>query len=73
MHEYKLDEDVRVVPTMGSYQEVLAGKVTKVTKTTVVVVDEKHHYGVTYRREDGMPAFKADRGFPCYRIKPIKL
>ena len=72
MHDYKLEEAVQVVPTQGSYQKPLAGKVVKVTKTQVVVRDDKHHYGVTYRRTDGLPAFKADREFPCYRVLPVK-
>lgn len=72
MHDYKLDEKVQVVPTEGCYQTPLDGKVIKVTKTQVVVSDAKHHWGVTYRRSDGLPAYKADRGFPCYRVQPVK-
>lgn len=72
MHDYKLAEAVDVVPTQGGYQKPLKGKVIKVTKTQVVVADDKHAYGVTYRRVDGLPAFKADRGFPCYRVQPVK-
>jgi hypothetical protein len=72
MHDYELDETVEVVPTQGGYQKALKGKVIKVTKSQVVVADEKHHWGVTYRRVDGLPAFKADRGFPCFRVQPVK-
>lgn len=72
MHEYQVGDRVRLVPTQGGHQKPLDGNVTKVTRTQVVVVDEKHHWGVTYKREGGLPAFKADRGFPCYRVEPVK-
>lgn len=70
MYEDKEGETVRLVPTQGAYQDTLDGKVERVTKTQVVVSSERKPYGMTFRRADGLPAFKVDRGFPCYKVEP---
>lgn len=71
MHAYYVDETVRLVPTEGGHQKTFDGKVSKVTPARITVTFEAKPWGIAFRRTDGLPAFKCDRGFPCYRVEPI--
>lgn len=71
MHAYKVDESVRLVPTQGVYQKPLDGKVLKVTPTRIEVAFEAKPWGIAFKRSNGLPAFKCDQGFPCYRVEPV--
>lgn len=71
MHLYTVEEVVRLVPTQGGHQKTLEGKVLKVSATRIEVSFEAKPWGIAFKRADGLPVFKCDRDFPCYRVQPI--
>lgn len=62
----KIGDNVRIVPTQGSYQKSMVGLIVGETRTEWRVTAGGSRHVFRFRKSNGSPVEKWDQRFPCY-------
>lgn len=65
----KIGDDVRLIPTLGSYQEEKVGRLVGQTRTEWRVCVDGNSRPIRFRKSNGSPVEKFDQRFPRYYLR----
>ena len=63
-----MDVKAKLVPTEGCYQKEKDAILLKQTRTEITARAVEGGRIIRFKKVDGMPVLKYDRGFPCYKL-----